>query len=682
MPIYNVEHDGKKFRVEADNPEMAAEALEQHTGTSPEPSIIKQAIGKLAQPITSYPETYERMKNEGLEQTGRGIEQLESGEPGQMARGAVNTAVGGLSYLGSPISAGIDTLIGKPVEGVTGIPSEYADFAASLAMPIPKRIPRIGGAATLPEEGPLGVTLSEGQRTGDLSAIQREQAALRGQSGPPAQRVAEDFRTQQESQLTGARQGIKEGLDPFGQQVAKTPQEAGDVVSQSMQRMAAQRKADVGTAYETARSYPGEIHAGAFEGMPQKIKSDLSARDEPIIIDDKLTPFASQAIKDIDKRVGKLKIQNRADPFGQPNAKSIVGVDLKGVDQMRRRLSTFRSDAFASGNAADGRAAKAVLDAFDDHIDQAVNSGLFNGDPRAVKAWNDARASHADYKRAFSAGKNDPIGRVIERIIGKGNNPAAIGNDVADFMYGASGVNPSSLNAGVVSRLKTMFGEQSPEWSAIKQGLFARLTESGEGVTDFGAGKVAQRLNKFLNVDGKEMAARMFSEPERDMLKKYADVMRKIEVPQAGANWSNTATFAAKALDHIGSQVGMVVGSLVGHAVGGAVGLPMGVGEAAGLAAAAGPKAMSHAAQARKIAKQMPIISKVMEDYQNAAQAFETTPRTRAIARMSLASRNLSTNLKDIGITMSPQDLMRAIQGPVAAPAQEENTRTDRIINR
>ena len=183
----------------------------------------------------------------------------------------------------------------------------------------------------------------------------------------------------------------------------------------------------------------------------------------------------------------------------------------------------MRNDAYSSGNAADGRATKAVLDAFDDRVDHAVNNGMFNGDPRAIQAWNDARAANADYRKTFTAGKGDPIGRVVERILGKGNNPAAIPNDVADFMYGSTGTNPSSLNVGVANRVRSILGPQSPEWSAVKQGLFSRLVEPGAGVTDFGPGRVAQRLNKFLGSDGKELAEAVFSPSERSVLQQYAD---------------------------------------------------------------------------------------------------------------------------------------------------------------
>lgn len=521
-----------------------------------------------------------------------------------------------------------------------------------------------------PQPGPFGVTLSEGQATRELPKIQVEQAALRGTSGPAAEARAKQFADQQAAQLAKAREGITKSLDTFGAEVADSPQEAGKLVSEGVASTARDAKAGVKQAYDTAKSYPGEIHSGVFEGISQKIKGDLSKRPDPVIIDDKLTPFASHAIQDIENHISQLKIQNRADPLGAPrpttetrtilsgdgyhiaddivHPPNIVAVNLVGVDQVRKRLSGFRKDAFASGNGADGRAAKAVLDAFDEHVDKAIDGGLFKGDPRAVAAWKLARAAHADYKRTFTPGKNDPVGRVVEKIIGKDANAAAIPNDVADFMYGSSGVNPSSLNVGVANRIKSILGPQSPEWAGVKQGLFHRLVDAGEGSTDFGPGKVAQRLSKFLGSDGKELSESVFSSSERALLWRYAELMRKLEVPQAGANWSNTATFMARHMQKVGSNMGMLVAAAVAHAV--APILPFGVSEGigAGLAKATGRAAEQ--LQARHVAKQMPLVAEQFKEWQKASTRAASNPSRGAKMAANAATTKLAGTLAEIGI--------------------------------
>lgn len=496
--------------------------------------------------------------------------------------------------------------------------------------------------------GPLGVTLSEGQATSELPLIQKEQAALRGQLGDAAQGRAKEFANQQSGEVQNAGDTVAKGLDPFGQVVADTPQEAGQLASQGIQNAASNAKAGVRQAYDFAKNQPGEIHAGAFEGIGPKIKTELSAGDDPIIIDDKLTPFASRAIQDVENRISNLQIQNRADPFGQPNPENITGINLKGVDQMRRRLSAFRSDAFASGNAADGRAAQAVIKAFDNHVDNAVNGGLFNGDPMAVEAWNDARAAHADYKRTFSAGKNDPTGRVVEKILGKGNNPAAIPNDVADFMYGGSGLNPSSLNVNVAKRIKGILGEESPEWSAVKQGLFQRIVDSGPGVTDFGPGKVAQRVNKFLNVDGLELSKEVFSPQERALIQQYGDLHRQLQVPQAGANWSGTGTALAPILKKISGSVAGLIGAAIGHVVAPGLG---GIAEgASALGASKLSGAVSSMKEMRQIRQQMPLVSESLKNWQKAAAKVNRLNSPPSQKALNLASANLARSLQNIGI--------------------------------
>lgn len=581
------------------------------------------------------------------------------------------------SLIGHPLAAavhGAGTVLNPTVAAKDNPQEMYENAANAVESALPAMAPARGGMRAPVPAGPapkppgdmLDVMLSEGQRTGDLTTIRREQAALRGQLGTGAEEQAKAFQAQQAGQVQTAAERIQQGFDPFGQTVAETPHEAGALVSQAVQSEAARAKAGVTAAYDAAKALPGEIEAGAFDGIGTRIKIALSSRPEPVVIDDKLTPFASRAIQDVDDRIAQLQIQNRASPAGQPPRNQIAGVTLEGVDQMRKRLSAFRKDAFSSGNAADGRAARAVLDAFDDHIDQAIKSGQFTGDQRAIDAWNDARGAHADYRSTFTAQKNDPIGRVVERITGKGNNPAAIPNDVADFLYGSSGVNPNTLNVGVANRVKSILGDQSPEWSAVKQGLFSRLTESSPGMTDFGPAKIAQRLNRFLSGDGRELAETIYSPAERQMIQQFADLHRKLEVPKTGANWSETSTFLAPILRKIGSKIGMAIGGAAGHFL--MPGMPWGVSEAAGAGLAKGIGMIGNAMDARKIAKQMPLIDQAMQAYQKALAAHNKANAPLSNKTLAVAATNLTNALAPLGIDLRK---LNAVQGPAPASADQ-----------
>ncbi len=67
----------------------------------------------------------------------------------------------------------------------------------------------------------------------------------------------------------------------------------------------------------------------------------------------------------------------------------------------------------------------------------------------------------------------------------------------------------------------------------------------------------------------------------------------------------------------------------------------------------------------------MPIIKNVVRDYQVAADAAEASRTPRTIARLTIAARNLSSNLKSINVSISPDDILRATQGPIETPADQ-----------
>jgi hypothetical protein len=50
-----------------------------------------------------------------------------------------------------------------------------------------------------------------------------------------------------------------------------------------------------------------------------------------------------------------------------------------------------------------------------------------------------------------------------------------------------------------------------------------------------------------------------------------------------------------------------------------------------------------------------------LNDWSNAAEAFQVSPVARNMARLSIASRNLSTNFADIGIPVSVENLIRSV---------------------
>jgi len=551
------------------------------------------------------------------------------------------------------------------------------DLAMS-AIPANRRVPTAAPAPT-PATAPFGVTLSEAERTGDLGARQFEQAALRGQSGRPAQEHAtEFFNVERPPQVAESRNVVSRELDPYGNQVlAETPAEAAELAQTTLQRESARSKAGVKSLYDQAKALPGEIAADTFTGMPQAIKTSLSNRPDAVIIDNN-TPVASRMMDYLDNQIGQLNILNKAQPqsrgLAAPGPAPIVGVNLEGVEQWRKNLSRMRGDALAAygTNPSDARAASAVINEFDDMIAHAVNSGAFRGDPRAVDLFNDARAAHAARMKLWG---NDAIGRKLQNIIGdpaRGRDPASL-NDVANWMYSASGTSPNSTNIGMVRRIRSILGPDSPEWAGIKQGMLRRLINEVEEGIAAGPGTVATRLNKFLNGSGSDMAAAMFTASERNLLQEYANLHRQMAIPLQGANWSNTGAATAPFVKQVGDRIVGAIGALIGHHIS-----PM-VGGLAGYAAGerlAG--VMRNRENARNLAqatRQLPIIARQFQAWQQAVRSSARQASLANTRRVAYTAGRLANGLQAIGLEGSAVARVLAQSGPQGPGTSEAEGR-------
>src|SRR5262249_27288637 len=154
------------------------------------------------------------------------------------------------------------------------------------------------------------------------------------------------YDVQRPRELVQARENIMGDFNPAtGELVARTPYEAGDVVQKGVQEAARAAKAGVTAAYEEAKGRGGVIHPNVFEDIGTSLRRDLAAGENPVLIDEKLTPYADAMLKDADaffKRIAQ----------GESG-----GASLEAVDVARKRLSKLRGDAFRSRDGAtDGRA--------------------------------------------------------------------------------------------------------------------------------------------------------------------------------------------------------------------------------------------------------------------------------------------------------------------------------------
>lgn len=426
----------------------------------------------------------------------------------------------------------------------------------------------------------FSIKLSRGQATGD--DIRFEDLSARGAYGEPAKKVAQPFFDQQFQDIGEAGRGIGEGL-ARDQNVAATPQEAastlgtevgsvatraqqlrdqaaaqaaqdaeatrgivrdqervigeavqggspaienqreaGEVVGQQVRTQAAQDRGAYQARYGEAMELPGQFDAEAFQGVGARIQEGLSQRAEPVIIDDVTTPIASRAIRDIDN-ISNLRIQNRADPAGAPNPDDIVGIDLRGVDQARKRLVAFYRAARGSGNAADARAAGALIDEFDNQVEGAMANGLFSGDPQALTALQQARAAYSSYARRYRPQQaGDDVGAAMRRIIDRQATP----EEIANMITGSGRLGNAGLPVRLADRLEEVLGQNSDAWSSIRQALWQRASQVRNAAGEVDPARSAQSI---LDFTGSTLGQRMLSPQERAVMRAHAQGVRNLD---------------------------------------------------------------------------------------------------------------------------------------------------------
>lgn len=145
-----VDHDPFASEAKSSGPQLVP--VDHDPFAKREPSFIEKTPL-----VANFPESYGKRRNEATSAMSRGVEQIGRALSGQGedktlpffgdrpelggitasegVRGVGNLLVGAGGYVASPIMGAINAGIGKPVREQTGIPEEYTDFAASLAVP-------------------------------------------------------------------------------------------------------------------------------------------------------------------------------------------------------------------------------------------------------------------------------------------------------------------------------------------------------------------------------------------------------------------------------------------------------------------------------------------------------------------------------------------------------------------
>lgn len=376
----------------------------------------------------------------------------------------------------------------------------------------------------------VGQTVSRGEQPlntpADAAASLNTEIGDRAAAARTA-RDAEVGAAEQDAQRL--RSGVQEGEINIGREIAgqnpmlENPRQAGEVVSNALRETAANRRADFRERYREFGQMEGDIPVDQVRGMGTRIREDLSHSEQPVVIDDHLTPAASRALQMLDTQSATPTIQNRAAPRAvQTPDTQISGVTIQGIDRMRRHLVAFYKAA--ERGSEDQRAVRGIMNSFDQQVEAAVSDGLFRGDPRALDVLRRARASYSQYQREFHPqGAGDDVGTAMRRIVERNATP----EETANMILGSGKIGQAGLPVRIADRLEQILGNQSESWSAVRQAIWQKASQVRSGAAgEIDAARSARSIQEFT---GSTLARRMFSPEELTSMRNHAQASRDLE---------------------------------------------------------------------------------------------------------------------------------------------------------
>jgi hypothetical protein len=605
----------KKIGLSAKEPEKTADVEAADHGLSERQKL--SPVEKAISPITSYPETYQRMNKDAREQISSGFDQMINPKESlidpqahglsEVLTGAGKTAAGLAGYVASPISAAYRSVIGQPVEDVTGIPREYTEFAAQLATP------GIGltGKAPAPSIAPTK-TLGPGQ---EVAAA----ADRLSQTGAPVQiprAITSDNMAVQQAGVGTAN------IPVAGTPLVKAAERAIDQVGTKADEVAQGfgGASPVAGAGETARSSIKDW----ITGESAKTSGDLYKKVDTLVNPDVKTPL--DATRNV---VAEIAAKRDAAALPSGKATDAVleavqradGLTYEGVKTLRTNVGEMLKNGILPEGVS-GSEMKQIYGGLSKDLEASVSAA---GGPRASAAFDRANKYYS-----LVSDRRESLAKII----------GADGNAPAETVFGrleAMAGSTARADAAKLAQARKAIGPD--DWNEVASTIVSRLGRDVEG--NFSPQRFITAYGK-LSDAGKNVLFR--STGKSDLASHLDDIA--------------TVSSRFKELQKFANPSGTARNSLWAGLGGGLVAAPLTTLTTV-LGGRAVAMALARPASAASIAK-----------LAKAQQAVVVAPSATKIAAYSLAARNLISTLGAKNVT--PADFLRSLQGPVPAGAQNE----------
>jgi hypothetical protein len=295
------------------------------------------------------------------------------------------------------------------------------------------------------------------------------------------------------------------------------PQDAGEYLINRIRQHHDSAEAQKNALYDVAGQAEGTVGADAVRNVANDVHRDLRTRGETP--DPMTMPAAGGMLRELDN-LARLQIPNAVRGAGLPATPGteVAGVSIQGLEQIRKRLNFLSRGA---SNDADARAARTIMNAFDDWQAGAMQNNLIGGRPEALDAFLRAREANRNWRQNFGYNGRDDVDRIVNRLSTQDMTPDQAQNLLLGSKVG------SGNRATLLDRLSEATGGDPTLAGAMRGAIWNRLRGGAEGATPANSERVANSIYDFVHGSGRETARRLFTDAEHGVMRGYADTLRQ-----------------------------------------------------------------------------------------------------------------------------------------------------------
>lgn len=431
------------------------------------------------------------------------------------------------------------------------------------------------------ESGEFGIPLTQGEATGSVRQIAKEEAMRNAARGEGAQNTMQAFDERRTQAIQGGLDSVQGGLAGTTGRNVDDAVEAAGAVGEGIKRAEAAAGRSVDEAYAKARELNASIDGEAMKGFRTYVVGRM--REGGGVLDTLYgtTPKTQAALR-LFRNVtsiqdGKLR-----------------GTDLKRMEKFRRYLNSQLKDA----TGPDRKNLTLMKKGLDEWLDTAIDRSLFKGDEKALEVLKEARAKRFDYAELFE-GTNDAA-KALSKII----KDDASSTEIANWLFGNAAIGQAGRSVRMADRVLKIFGRESREAQMLREGAFMRMvygkaTPEGVAGQTIGREALANNIRKAMGPESREFMLKLFTPDEIKQFARLEKALRNTVPPKGATNPSGSGYEAARMLQDMMQKI-VTLGAV-------ATG-----GPAAGLATAitsGTTKALTNRAAAMKATKTIPLPS-------------------------------------------------------------------------